>query len=87
MMVRIAFHAHYIVVKGENMFTLDGKEFDESKLEGKAKIAFNNVKQLTEKRNELVVELERVQVLIGHYSTMVKDNIPIENSKSKKVTK
>ena len=29
------------------MFTLDGKEFDENKLEGKAKIAFNNVKQLT----------------------------------------
>ena len=23
------------------MFTLDGKEFDESKLEGKSKIAFN----------------------------------------------
>jgi hypothetical protein len=69
------------------MFTLDGKEFDESKLEGKAKIAFNNVKQLTEKRSELVVELERVQVLIGHYSTMVKDNIPLEDSKPKKVTK
>ena len=69
------------------MFTLDGKELDESKLEGKAKIAFNNVKQLTEKRSELAVELERVQVLIGHYSTMVKDNIPIEDSKPKKVTK
>ena len=69
------------------MFTLDGKEFDESKLEGKAKIAFNNVKQLIEKRSELAVELERVQVLIGHYSTMVKDNIPIEDSKPKKVTK
>ena len=69
------------------MFTLDGKEFDESKLEGKAKIAFNNVKQLTEKRSELAVELERVQVLIGHYSTMVKDSIPIEDLKPKKVNK
>jgi hypothetical protein len=70
-------YGHNQQVKGENMFTLDGKEFDESKLEGKSKIAFNNVKQLTEKRNELAVELERIQVLIGHYSTIVKDNIPI----------
>ena len=69
------------------MFTLDGKEFDESKLEGKAKIAFNNVKQLTEKRSELAVELERVQVLIGYYSTMIKDNLPVEDLKPKKVTK
>ena len=69
------------------MFTLDGKEFDENKLEGKAKIAFNNVKQLTEKRSELAVELERVQVLIGHYSTMVKDNIPIKDLNKKTALK
>lgn len=67
------------------MFTLDGKEFDENKLEGKAKIAFNNVKQLIEKRNELGSELERNQILLEHYSKIVKDNVPLKelNKKTK----
>ena len=65
------------------MFTLDGKEFDENKLEGKAKIAFNNVKQLTEKRNELGSELERNQILIEYYSKIVKDNIPLKDLNKK----
>ena len=67
------------------MFTLDGKEFDENKLEGKAKIAFYNVKQLIEKRNELGSELERNQILLEHYSKIVKDNVPLKelNKKTK----
>ena len=67
------------------MFTLDGKEFDENKLEGKAKIACNNVKQLIEKRNELGSELERNQILLEHYSKIVKDNVPLKelNKKTK----
>ena len=69
------------------MFTLDGKEYDETKLDDKGKVAFNNVKQLTEKRSELAVELERVQVLIGHYSTIVKDNIPIKDLNKKTALK
>ena len=65
------------------MFTLDGKEFDDNKLEGKAKIAFNNVKQLPEKRNELGSELERNQILMEHYSKIVKDNIPLKDLNKK----
>ena len=65
------------------MFTLDGKEFDENKLEGKAKIAFNNVKQLTEKRNELVVEVETLAILMEHYAKIVKDNIPLKDLNKK----
>ena len=65
------------------MFTLDGKEFDENKLEGKAKIAFNNVKQLTEKRNELAVEVERLSILMEHYAKIVKDNIPLKDLNKK----
>ena len=69
------------------MFTLDGKEFDENKLEGKAKIAFNNVKQLIEKRNELGSELERNQILMEHYSKIVKDSIPIKDLNRKTALK
>ena len=69
------------------MFTLDGKEFDENKVEGKAKIAFNNVKQLTEKRNELVVEVERLAILMEHYSKIVKDSIPIKDLNKKTALK
>jgi len=62
------------------MFTLDGKEFDENKLEG-------NVKQLTEKRNELGSELERNQILMEHYSKIVKDSIPIKDLNRKTALK
>jgi len=65
------------------MFTLDGKEFDENKLEGKAKIAFNNIKQLTEKRNELGIQLERNQILMEHYTKIVKDSIPLKDLNKK----
>ena len=65
------------------MFTIDKKEYDENKLEGKAKIAFNNVKQLTEKRNELAVEIERLSILMEHYAKIVKDNIPLKDLNKK----
>ena len=34
------------------MFTLDKKEYDETKLDDKGKIAFNNVKVLSKEKND-----------------------------------
>tara|TARA_R110000824_G_scaffold124712_2_gene283487 strand:+ start:704 stop:895 length:192 start_codon:yes stop_codon:yes gene_type:complete len=63
------------------MFTLDGKEFDESKLEGKAKIAFNNVKVLASERDNLLHSLEKNKILSEHYSKVLQDNLPKEGKK------
>ncbi len=62
------------------MFTIDKKEYDEKKLEGKAKVAFNNV-QVNEK-NDLMHRLEKNKILSEHYSEVLKKNLP--NGEDKK---
>ena len=39
------------------MFTLDKKEYDETKLDDKGKVAFNNVKVLAKERENLLHSL------------------------------
>ena len=57
------------------MFTIDKKEYDEKKLEGKAKIAFNNVNVLLNEKNNLIHQLEKNKILSGHYSEVLKKNL------------
>ena len=64
------------------MFTLDEKEYDETKLEGKAKIAFANSQLLLVEKSKLMHQLEKNQILTRHYSEMLKKNLP--NGKDKK---
>ena len=45
------------------MFTLDKKEYDETKLNDKGKIAFNNIQVLTKEKNELLHSLEKNKIL------------------------
>ena len=63
------------------MFTLDGKEYDENKLEGGAKIAFNNVQVLAKEKNNLLHQLEKNKILSEHYSKVLQDNLPKEDKK------
>ena len=63
------------------MFTLDKKEYDETKLDDKGKIAFNNVKVLTKEKNDLLHSLEKNKILSEHYSKILQDNIPKEDKK------
>ena len=49
------------------MFTLDKKEYDETKLDEKGKIAFNNVKVLAKEKNDLLHQLEKNKILSEHY--------------------
>ena len=66
------------------MFTIDKKEYDETKLEGKAKIALNNVAVLQNEKNNLMHRLEKNMILSKHYSEMLKENLPKSNGKDKK---
>ena len=63
------------------MFTLDKKEYDETKLDNKGKIAFNNVQVLTKERETLVHSLEKNKILSEHYSKVLQDNLPKEDKK------
>ena len=47
------------------MFTIDKKEYDEKKLEGKAKVAFNNVQVLLNEKNDLMHRLEKTRYFLN----------------------
>ena len=63
-------------------FTINSKEYDEGKLEGKAKIAFENLKVLKKERDDHILRIERNRILVGHYSKIIEDNLP--NGEDKK---
>ena len=63
------------------MFTVDKKEYDETKLDDKGKVAFNNVKILTKERENLLHQLEKNKILPEHYSKVLQDNLPKEDKK------
>ena len=44
-------------------FTIDEKKYDEKKLEGKAKIAFNNFTVLLNEKNDLMHKLEKNKIV------------------------
>ena len=64
------------------MFTIDEKQHDEKKLEGKAKVAFNNIQVLLNEKNDLMHKLEKNKILSEHYSGVLKKNLP--NGEDKK---
>ena len=63
------------------MFTIDKKEYDETKLDNKGKIAFNNVQILAKERENLLQSLEKNKILSEHYSKVLQDNLPKEDKK------
>ena len=65
------------------MFTVDKKEYDETKLDGKAKVAFNNVQVLLNEKNDLMHRLEKNKILSEHYSEVLKKNLPKSNGEDK----
>ena len=66
------------------MFTIDKKEYDETKLDAKGKIALNNVTVLLNEKNELMHKLEKNKILSEYYSEVLKKNLPKSNGKDKK---
>ena len=63
-------------------FTINSKEYDEGKLEGKAKVAFANLELLQKERDDFLLRIERNRILVGHYSKIIEDNLP--NGEDKK---
>ena len=63
------------------MFTIDKKEYDETKLNDKGKVAFNNVQVLVKEKNNLLHQLEKNKILSEHYSKVLQENLPKEGKK------
>ena len=56
--------------------TIDGKSYDETKLDEKCKNAIVQVSQAQAKLKQLTSEFDNVKVLINHHSEFLKSNLP-----------
>ena len=56
--------------------TIDGKQYDETKLDDKHKNAIVQVQAAQNKLKQLQSEFENVQVLITHHSKYLTENLP-----------
>lgn len=65
------------------MFHFDSKEYDETKLSEEGKIAFVQLQNLAQRRNQLSMEYDNLQILSNHYTDILKKNLPEEDTKEK----
>ena len=56
--------------------TIDGKSYDETKLDDKCKNAIVQVNSLQTRLKQLSVEFDNVKVLIKHHSEYLTTNLP-----------
>ena len=56
--------------------TIDGKSYDETKLDEKCKNSVVQVNSLQGKLRQLSAEFDNVKVLINHHSEYLKSNLP-----------
>ena len=72
--------------------TIDGKQYDETKLDDKCKNSIVQVNSLQTRLKQLAAEFENVKVLIKHHSeyltanlpasAIVEDKVPVEEPKN-----
>jgi len=66
------------------MFTLDDKQYDETKLSDEGKIALQNLQVINQDSNQLKVKLTHNEVLSKHYIEILKKNLPEEEKVEEK---
>ena len=62
------------------MFTLDNKEYDETKLSNKGKIAFAQLQYVAKERSKLILETDRLNTIEGANSAILKAELPKEEA-------
>jgi hypothetical protein len=65
------------------MFHFDNVEYDETKLSEEGKVAFVQLQNLAQRRNQLSMEYDNLQILSNHYTDILKKNLPEEDTKEK----
>jgi len=69
------------------MFTFDNKEYDETNLSEKGKIALAQLQHLNNRRTQLALEYDNMTVLAKHYTDMLKEELPKEELSKEKSKK
>ena len=60
------------------MITIDNKEYDETKLSTKAKLAITQLQQVSKNKVELTLSLQNQEVLQAHYAKVIQEELPKE---------
>ena len=60
------------------MFTLDDKQYDETKLSDEGKVALNNIQVINQDQNQLKVKFSHNDILLKHYLDILKEHLPEE---------
>ena len=58
------------------MITIGNKQYDETKLSDKGKVAFSQLQQITQKQTSLTLEFQNTQILQNHYGEILKEELP-----------
>ena len=66
------------------MFTLDDKQYDETKLSDEGKIALQNLQVINQDSNQLKVKFQHNEILSKHYIEILKNNLPEEEKVEEK---
>jgi len=66
------------------MFTFENKEYDESKLSDKGKVAFIQLQNIMNKNNQIAMEQDQINVLAQHYNAILKEELSKEEEKKAK---
>jgi len=59
------------------MFKLDDKEYDETKLNDKGKFSFAQLQTLNQKKNAVLADLNNLDVLVSHYSSVLQEEVKV----------
>jgi len=69
------------------MFTLDEKKYDETKMNDKGQVAFVQIQNISNRRNQIAMEVDNLNVLEKHYVDILKEELPEEVKEEKKEDK
>jgi|TARA_X000001382_G_scaffold12483_1_gene8238 hypothetical protein len=65
------------------MFTLDEKNYDETKLKDEGKIALVQLQNIAQRKQEIGLDLTNLDVLAKHWTDKLKENLPEEEKPEK----
>ena len=69
------------------MFKLDDKEYDETKLSNKGKFSFAQLQMLGQKKNDILADLNNLDVLVNHYSSVLQEEVKVIGLQKEEVKK
>ena len=69
------------------MFTFDGKEYDETKLNQQGQEAYGHLKLIASQELDLQVKINHLSILKAHYTSALKENLPTVEEKKEEPKK